>query len=80
MAGHGTSTQHMFGYLYNVDEVTISLVDCNLDANANKKLKVCAEISKVFDPISLFLPMSVKGHLLIREFWCKKSMWDDMIV
>ena len=38
-----------------------------LDASANTKRAVLSQISKVFDPLGLYLPVSNKGKFLMRE-------------
>ena len=45
-----------------------------LDASAKAK-----QISKVFDPLGLYFPVSSKGKLLMRELWATKLEWDDVI-
>ena len=50
-----------------------------LDASANTKRAVLSQISKVFDPLGLYLPVSNKGKFLMRELWAAKLEWDDVI-
>ena len=51
-----------------------------LDASANTKRAVLSQISKVFDPLGLYLPVSNKGKVLMRELWAAKLEWDDVIL
>ena len=48
-------------------------------ASANTKCAVLSQISKVFDPLGLYLPVSKKGKFLMRELWAAKLEWDDVI-
>ena len=50
-----------------------------LDASANTKRAVLSQISKVFDPLGFYLPVSNKGKFLMRELWAAKLEWDDVI-
>ena len=38
-----------------------------------------AQTSAVFDPLSLCLPVNIKGRLLLRDLWKQKFGWDDAI-
>lgn len=40
------------------------------------KKTILAEISKVFDPIGLMSPVTVKGKLLMQSLWKSKIDWD----
>lgn len=38
-----------------------------------------ANISKIFDPLGIFSPITIKGKLLMQESWCMKVGWDDAL-
>ena len=43
------------------------------------KRKILAQTSAVFDPLPLCLPVTIKGRLLLHDFWKRKLGWDDAI-
>ena len=46
---------------------------------ANTKRKIWAQTSAVSDPLSLCLPVTIKGRLLLCDFLKQKLGWDDAI-
>ena len=36
-------------------------------------------VSKLFDPLGIIEPFSVKGKILLQELWKMKLGWDDAI-
>ena len=41
------------------------------------KRKVLSSLAKLFDPLGLVLPVTVKGKVLMREIWTLKLDWDE---
>lgn len=41
------------------------------------KRLLLAQVSKLFDPIGLFSPLTIRGKLLLQESWKLKLGWDD---
>ena len=76
---HGNDYEKVLGYKYLVKEDAIQLSDCSLDPNANTKRGILSQISKVFDPLGLTLPVTARGKLIIRDLWIKKLGWDDIV-
>lgn len=58
---------------------TIKVSPCIQDVTASTKRKVMLEASKVFDPLSLYLPVTVRSRILRRELWRHKLDWDDVV-
>ena len=58
---------------------SLQVGECQLNASANTKRAVLAQISKVFDPLGLYLPILNKGKFLMRESWAANLEWDDVI-
>ena len=53
-----------------------------IDSSANTKRSILAEASKVFDPLSVTIPVSVKCKTLISTLWGEKSTgnhWDEEV-
>merc|ERR1712030_155126 len=65
---HGCDLEKVLGYKYNTKQDTIQISNSKINCNVNTKRGVLAQISKVFDPLSLCLPVSLNGKLLMRLF------------
>ena len=79
IASHGNSHAKVLGMKYMLELDSLQVGEFQLDASANTKFAVLAQISKVFDPLDLYLPVSNKGKFLMRELWAAKLDWDDVI-
>ena len=79
MAPHGNSYEKVLGMKYMLEFDSLQVGEFQLDASANTKHAVLSQISKVFDPLGLYLPVSNKGKFLMRELWAAKLEWDDAI-
>ena len=79
IAPHGNSYEKVLGMKYMLEFDSLQVGEFQLDASANTKRAVLSQISKVFDPLGLYLPVSNKGKLLMRELWAAKLEWDDVI-
>ena len=75
---HGCSSERVLGYLYDVESDTISLADFDVAPQVTTKRDLLSQISKVFDPLSLFLPVTIRGRLLMRATWQSKIGWDEI--
>ena len=76
---HGNNYEKVLGYKYLVDTDTIQLADSNLDPSADTKRNILSQISKVFDPLGLCLPVTTKGKILMRDMWSQKLSWDEEV-
>ena len=83
-----TATQHsaleekVLGYLYDPVSDEISLSPVSLKTNADRKptkREILGKISKVFDPLSLILPVTVKGKTLMKQIWAEGTGWDESV-
>ena len=79
IAPHGNSYEKVLGMKYMLEFDSLQVGEFQLDASANTKRAVLSQISKVFDPLGLYLPVSNKGKFLMRELWAAKLEWDDVI-
>ena len=76
---HGCTEEKVLGYRYNVDKDSLSLAPCVVEAEADTKRKILSHISKLFDPLGLTLPMSIKGRILMRKIWKLGLEWDQKV-
>ena len=74
---HDCSEERVLGYLYNFLSDSIRLCDFSLDENVRSKRSLLSQISKVFDPLSLYLPVTIRGRLLMRKTWGMGLSWDE---
>ena len=80
IASHGNSYEKVLGMKYMLEFDSLQVGEFQLDASANTKRAVLSQISKVFDPLGLYLPVSNKGKFLMRELWAANLDWDDVIL
>ena len=76
---HGSDKEKVLGYLYDPVDDTLSIKIDKINLKANTKREVLAEVSKVFDPLSLGLPVTIGGQVLLRDLWKQELGWDDKI-
>ena len=78
-APHGNSYEKLLGMKYMLEFDFLLVDEFQLDASANTERAVLSQISKVFDPLGLYLPVSNKGKFLMQELWAAKLEWDYVI-
>ena len=74
---HSNEQERVLGYKYNVSKDTLSIAHCNLTPLANTKRKVLSQTSKIFDPLNLALPVTIRGRTIMRKIWKLDVGWDD---
>ena len=79
IASHGNSYGKVLEMKYMLELDSLHVGEFQLDASANTKCAVLSRISKDFNPLGLYLPVSNKGKFLMRELWAAKLGWDDVI-
>ena len=80
IASHGNLYEKALGMKYMLEFDSLQVGEFQLDASANTKHAVLAQISKGFDPLGLYLPVPNKSKFLMRELWADKLEWDDVIL
>ena len=73
---HSCHEERVLGYLYDFTQDTLRLCDFAFEEVSSKR-DLLSQISKVFDPLSLFSPVTVRGRLLMKETWERKIPWDN---
>ena len=76
---HSEEVEKVLGYSYNIANDSLSLNDFNLDCDRLTKRKLLSLTSKVFDPLSLYSPVTVKSRLFLRQTWISQLGWDDFL-
>ncbi len=57
------------------EELYVSPIKCNL--NVSIKGGVLLEAAKIFDPLSLYLLLTIRSRVLIRSRWKNDSGWEE---
>ena len=76
---HGCELEKVLGYKYSTLNDTIQLSGSHIDFDVKTKRGILSQTSKVFDPLSICLPVTVRGKVLLRNLWSLKVDWDDEI-
>ena len=76
---HGCELEKVLGYKYSTLNDTIQISNPHIDHNVKTKRGILSQTSKVFDPLSLCLPVTVRGKVILRELWSQKVDWDEEI-
>ena len=79
---HGSSYEKVLGYLYNPLEDSMQLKKLEINSDANTKRSILSESAKVFDPLSVTVPVTVRCKTLISSLWAEKSTgnhWDEVV-
>ncbi|KAL7631639.1 UNVERIFIED_CONTAM: hypothetical protein RMT77_018057 [Armadillidium vulgare] len=78
ISSHQCQEERVLGYLFQVDSDTFSLSDFKLGEVTTKR-QLLSEVAKVFDPLSLFLPVTIRGRLLVKKTWEQEIDWDEEV-
>ena len=86
MKRQGTLVQHnepvekVLGYHYSPINDTLKLSNFKLTENTKiTKRGLLSDLSKVFDPLGLTAPVTVRGKLLMKKVWSERIGWDQEI-
>ena len=74
---HDQPFEKVLGYEYHINSDTIRLSNVEISSECDTKRKILSEISKVYDPLGVFLPLTVRGKILMRQLWIDKMAWDQ---
>ena len=76
---HDGSEEKLLVYKYNIIRDSLKLNPRLSETESNTKRQILAQTSTVFDPLSLCLPVTIKGRLLLCDLWKHKLGLDDAI-
>ena len=51
----------------------------SIDQSANIKRGILTQTARLFDPLSLCLPVTIRSKMLLRDLWSQKLGWDDIV-
>ena len=76
---HENEYEKVLGYKYVVNRDVLQISQCDLDTTVNTKRSILPQVSKLFDPLGLTLPVTIKGKLIVRHLWLQNLDWDDPV-
>ena len=82
---HGCEFDKVLGYKYSPSRDVIKLGSSNIDLMAGliTKRTILSQFARVFDPLSLTAPVTIRGKILLSEIWKKKKKsvdhWDEEV-
>jgi hypothetical protein len=76
---HGLPTEKVLGYTYNTVTDSLSLNEFKLSNSPPTKRIILSNLSKVFDPLSLFAPVTVKAKIIMQTIWKQGLKWDEPV-
>ncbi|XP_069160890.1 uncharacterized protein [Procambarus clarkii] len=74
---HVPESQKVLGMDWDLISDTISIKSVPVNYNITTKRDLLSQVSKVFDPLGLLNPLTIKWRLLVQEAWKAKVGWDD---
>ena len=72
--------EKLLGYRYvpETDDMMINKFDTTSEPVPTKRT-ILSYVSRMFDPLGFFLPISIKAKLLIKDLWIAKLDWDEPV-
>ena len=70
---HSCEFDKVLGYKYSPTRNIMTISHVDLNNKVNNKREILSESSKVFDPLGLVSPVTVRGKTLISSLWDKKG-------
>ena len=76
---HSSDFDKILGYSYNCksDKIVLANFDKKIHSEILTKRIVLSYVSRLFDPIGLYTPVTMRGKLLVNELWQSKLGWDE---
>ena len=81
---HGCEFEKVLGYKYSPTRDVIKLADSNINLMVTllSKRIILSQFSRIFDPLSLTAPVTIRGKILLSNIWKKKKSddhWDEEV-
>ena len=74
---HSGVYEKLLGYLYDPEKDKLRLADITYDNVFHTKRTVLSNIAKIFDPLGLTLPVTVRGKNFVNKLWKEGFDWDQ---
>lgn len=79
VASHNCLWEKVLCYWYNPRTDTINITPYNCKPEAGTKRRTLSELSKIFEPLSLWLPITIQACTFINELWKLGLGWDEIV-
>ena len=79
LADHQSAEERVLGYLYDYQKDCLKLSPTKCEHEANTKRKILSGTSKLFDPLGMALPVTVRGRNLMQKIWQLDVKWDQKL-
>ena len=66
---HKNPYEKLLGYKYSTKTDVFKLSGTVFDKDAKTKRGILCQTSKLFEPLGLYLPLTVRSKILMRELW-----------
>ena len=77
---HESPYEKLLGYKYSTKTDVFKLSGTVFDKDAKTKRGISCQTSKLFDPLGLYLPVTVRSKILMRELWSQNLSWDENVM
>ena len=64
---HGCKLEKVSGYKYSTLEDTLQISGSSIDQLVNTKRGILTQTARFLDPLSLCLPVTMRGKMLLRD-------------
>ena len=71
-----TSTR-VLGLYWELKTDRLGITALKIPPEANTKRKVLSAIAKIFDPLGIINPITIRAKIFLQDLWKEKRAWDD---
>lgn len=79
LSTHEAGWEMVLGYRYDPISEKLRTAPVKCDPSASTKRQILSESAKVFDPLSLCLPVTIRSRILVGELWKRGVQWDEEV-
>ena len=76
---HEEVREKILGYNYFPNNDMMAVMKMIINKNVKTKRQILAESARIFDPLSLYVPLMIMLKLILRKLWLMKSNWDQVV-
>ena len=71
--------QKLLGMCWDVKQDTLAIRPVNFEVDNLTKRSLLSNLSKIFDPLGLLSPITVRARILMQETWKLNIGWDSIL-
>ena len=76
---HRCKLDKILGYEYSTLEDILQIPGFSINQSVNTKIRILTQTARFFDSLSLCLPITIRGKMLLRDLWFQRLGWDDIV-